>query len=96
MKHKHTPGPWAVLIDNDTIDIVSNAGTQSIPVADMMFDEVQTFAPVIDEAIANARLIASAPDLLEALIELADVSDDNLEEKIFARAVIAKATGNTP
>jgi hypothetical protein len=54
-----------------------------------------------DEAVANARLIAAAPDLLAALRELADVSRAYLEHMDAedlaaleaARAAIAKAEG---
>jgi hypothetical protein len=54
-------------------------------------------------ADANARLIASAPDLLEALQDLFDADmehvlmgdgkDDQIEAIAKARAAIAKATG---
>jgi hypothetical protein len=46
----------------------------------------------------NARLIAAAPDLLDALKNLVAQVDDNAwtrEEIADARAAIAKATGET-
>ena len=53
---------------------------------------------------ANARLIAAAPYLLETLERIADVIPDRLDHGIdvaiiqrcaaFARAAVAKATGN--
>lgn len=63
--------------------------------------------PADQELLANARLIASAPDLLEALIaaekklciaeQLLDLGEDDsidFESEILnARAAIAKATG---
>jgi hypothetical protein len=70
MTAKHTPAPWAVLDYDDEISIVGNAGTRSVPVADVMFDEIMTFAPMIEEAKANAHLMAAAPELLEALIAM--------------------------
>jgi hypothetical protein len=99
MTHAHTPGPWVVLSDDDRAVIVGNARTQSTPIVEILFDEIETFAPVIEEAIANARLIAAAPDLMAALERLVA----NLDEGDFisttriddARAAIAKAKGLT-
>jgi hypothetical protein len=45
---------------------------------------------------ANARLIAAAPDLLEALRGVVRVADRATVEFDAARAAIAKATGATP
>ena len=47
-----------------------------------------------DEAKANARLIAAAPDLLAALIDVVG-DDESLQNpwRVAARAAIAKATG---
>ena len=48
------------------------------------------------QTLANARLIAAAPELLEALKELCDVTDTNdYNEAAFfkAEAAIAKAEG---
>lgn len=42
---------------------------------------------------ANARLIAAAPDLLEALIGVVRVADRATDEFDAARAAIRKATG---
>ncbi len=55
-------------------------------------------------ALANARLISAAPDLLEALQaivkSLADQDDEGMiehaQQMIDARAAIAKATGEQP
>jgi hypothetical protein len=51
-----------------------------------------SFGGLSDETLANARLIASAPDLLAALERLAHpmADDDDLD---YAREVIAKAKG---
>lgn len=63
---KHTPGPWRV--DDDNAKNVRAGGvgglfvakTYAIPVEDNPDDAYNR------EQIANARLIAAAPDLLEA------------------------------
>lgn len=47
------------------------------------------------ECLANARLIAAAPDLLEALRLAERHCPVNSEAEILARAAIAKATGAT-
>ena len=89
---KHTPGPWRVEIDDspdaawawqwptivsDEYEVVGTEG---------MYGDLET-------DMANARLIAAAPDLLQALQEI--VRRDLLAGAIKhdARAAIAKATG---
>ena len=69
METKHTPGPWKAH------PIEMNCGTPYTPVAAKTL-----LAKVYSEAYgnhaeseANARLIAAAPELLEAAIELKDV-----------------------
>ena len=91
---KHTPGPWTIREPNGAGHGVS------IPEIGAWFGTM-AWAP---ETMANARLCASAPDLLEALEELrsavADLAQDeessvthceNLMRK--ARLAIAKARG---
>jgi len=94
---KHTPGPWVILLDDDAIEIVGNADERSVPVADIMLDEHTSFAPQMIEAVANANLIAAAPDLLEALENLLAVHEGQGGTKYhagdIARAAIAKAKG---
>ena len=49
------------------------------------------------EKVGNARLIAAAPDLLEALKRCKfDSLNMTLEDREFCRAAIAKATGEQP
>jgi hypothetical protein len=59
MSNGHTPGPW--IIDKEERWVIhepeGKSGTLVVP--EIYLDD--------DEAIANARLIAAAPDLLEAL-----------------------------
>ena len=63
MSAKHTPGPWQ--ISKKSIDaVVTDAGNY---VADCGLSIVIPD----DEQRANARLIAAAPDMLEALEEIA-------------------------
>ena len=56
---------------------------------------IADIAPVnngFDETLANAKLIAAAPGLLEALIEVVRISDRNHEAWDKAKAAINKAT----
>lgn len=98
MNSKHTPGPWKY--DFQSVDrewaIVTNP--YGLIVANVNADSRQT---------ANARLIAAAPDLLEALEQIMPSIEDNdsitasqirhvyADALNAARAAIAKAKGTT-
>jgi hypothetical protein len=102
--HTHTPEPWTCAEMNDwdgahVIDkhgrIIADCQGCDIPGA---HGEVGT-----DEAKANARLIAAAPDLLDALKtclselnQLAFLANDKLAKGAIKEgiAAIAKAEGN--
>lgn len=89
----HTPGPW--IVEGNT-----TTGTDSLLV---MSDDDYVVASVIaipDQShIANAQLIAAAPEMLDAgreIIEYWDCGDDteNLRAAIeMLRAAITKAEG---
>jgi hypothetical protein len=95
MNTQHTPGPWHTdgFVTKD-LDIISPDGR----IAMIDCDDCDA-----DTLEANARLIAAAPDLLDALLsiaeharEFADLEDSEtmvarMTDK--ARAAIAKATG---
>ena len=83
---KHTPGPWSV--GGPTEYAFQLSIEPSIGVVFGGGEEVQ----------ANARLIAAAPEMLEALDNAADALDsDNpdiqLRAAIVARAAITKVKG---
>lgn len=111
---KHTPGPWSVFIDdsgdqwtgwplsiyaeNEEDKTVVRTGGQWPYEWDAATSQV--------EAVANAHLIAAAPELLEALKEMLAEKDDYmrrnklgdpLRETVskMARAAIAKAEGRS-
>lgn len=93
---KHTPGPWT-LDDRGYKYIVSKSGNGYIT-RDVCRLDGSTMAALAQEA--NARLIAAAPELLEALELLVDnpyrdgiESDERLRR--IGRAAIAKAKGET-
>ena len=105
MKTTYTPGPWAV----STVPIQSSGGGcvchQIGPFSACIYDDWRPSERGFDSATlaANARLIAAAPELLEALrsilngsIRISDKRDDMLSEHdpkvISARAAITRAT----
>lgn len=82
----HTKGPWAVWMDFNVVAmdplrrLVANAGGATNNKDQERYHR---------ENLANARLIAAAPDLLEALKELAlaaDTAELLLREEYPARA----------
>lgn len=103
---KHTPGPWRVssesprIIQKDYRAIGSDAG---FLIASTMGHDNSGFYASEQEADANARLIAAAPELLEALTDAvidfdnwAAHEDNHPHEHLVvwvekARAAIAKA-----
>lgn len=93
---KHTPGPWVV--DGDVIrgDQQRNG---SISVASMLDVSYPYGRRAGESKHANARLIAAAPELLDALVEAAsgysEFSEGDCEILRKCRAAIAKATGET-
>ncbi len=99
--NKHTPGPWVVGEPNKG----PVAGTVPVHTADYMesYRAGQLVCSVYGTAAfsdANARLIAAAPDLLDALQKLVGyldgtVGDYHLENYALpaARSAVAKAIG---
>jgi len=101
MSAKHTPGPWQVN-SNFASQVCDCDGTSRgcAPIANM------SGTPA--ERKANARLIAAAPDLLEALREVekhlqsyvdaieygGGAASKSSERLASVRAAIAKATGD--
>ena len=82
-KLKHTPGPWRV----DHQVKRTTAGTQFIQVVDKDDVEVSYIYLYKDTAEANARLVAAAPDLLDALmhvVALLHATYDALDEYVAA------------
>ena len=98
MSTKHTPGPWKA------------AGELTKP-GDFLIKQDISDGPCYHigevwntngngENAANARLIAAAPELLDALRTLVQMTENVGEIERFlngpARAAIAKATGENP
>ena len=101
MNTKHTPGPWRLSTSNP-LAVNTSSAEMAIGIATTHGTDdsnYSSFFPSLEQAEANARLIAAAPELLDALQSLlARVSSDIIanqcwhEEQRAARAAIAKAT----
>lgn len=102
---KGTPGPWSVTGDPDSFSGVcveaEKEGIIHWVIADrigghILGEEYDDYS----EVEANARLIAAAPELLEALIRLSEAARDMhgyLEGAVSqAEDAIAKALGEKP
>lgn len=95
----HTPGPWNMEFDCDDggrrfFCILADNGT--LEGGNIILDGVDIEGETEAEQMANAMLIAAAPDLLDALKEIISgwVGWERVEE--IARAAIAKAEGHEP
>jgi len=95
----HTPGKWQIEDRNFVYVLDSESGTNRFWAglsAGFIGTGERTSA---EEIYANARLIAAAPDLLEALRSLMDdIGNDGIAcplSKNMALEAITKATGET-
>lgn len=104
---KHTAGPW-IIVDEGFLGIeIHSANARDLADAPMHYAIARDIGgrrhgdhfDDYREVDANARLIAAAPDLLEALERAVDRLEGAglfySEAAIRARAAIAKATGET-
>lgn len=103
----HTPTPWLVDFESDEFDskqsrlriIDGSEASLTHPQGRLTIAELNVcaFAPHMDEPLANARLIAAAPELLAALEWIVDdwekVTDRTLPDDHEVKAAIAKAKG---
>jgi len=85
---KHTPGPWNY--DRSGYSLYVNSGRELVTALSMDGKRLET-------SEANARLIAAAPDMLDALMDFVSYfghdNDNGLDEMLTnARAAINKAT----
>ena len=93
---KGTKGPWRV--SEKVGDFIHIRHDNNYPGAmSLNLAHITARASWSKEAEANARLIAAAPDLLEALQDALHAYDKHSEHSQwdFARAAIAKALGET-
>lgn len=109
MTAKHTPGPWYALRGQRNISIRHKTGDKLLPMVNVA--SVRGYFPTdcpYGSSEANARLIAAAPELLEAaklVLEWYEAEDNHSGTDFYQRmqmcrdsedairAAIAKATG---
>lgn len=82
---KHTPGPW--IATGTTVSEQASYGTGNRVVAECG----QSTNGETD--LANARLIAAAPELLEILKTICRANEFSLAMRVQAEKAIAKAEG---
>jgi hypothetical protein len=82
----HTQGNWTVHEQDGKLAVVADG----LPVICVL---VKQYDPAV--TMANAKLLASAPALLEALEGVVKIADRDTVEFIKARAVIARARGQS-
>ena len=101
---KHTPGPWSVLVNDEDLWLIEHENQQIAAVSGQFVADDYGNCPLEPEEMANARLIAAAPDLLEALTKLAlatssvGVGHISMNQRTAlkeARVAIAKAKGES-
>ena len=98
METKHTKGKWVAQplnsISNGWIDI--KIGKNTVTVYGDPIDPEYPNAEIIETLQANAKLIAAAPDLLEACVKMIEHYDRYLLSQndyyIEMKAAITKAT----
>ncbi len=95
--NRHTPGPWHLISVGDGPETLAVADATRTSLLTVVTEGRTYFAGVYEDA--DARLIAAAPDLLDALkdalccLEVCGKDYDYAVGK--ASAAIAKATGAT-
>ena len=109
---KHTPGPWEInwyecKMDKGDVEHAKSKGNLNAKVGDVLWRSPVSIGPCGSENShwggdlltveeADARLIAAAPDLLEALQYLIVAHGEQLDHAFqMAQNAIAKATGET-
>ena len=107
-QEKHTPGPWRVF-GRMTGKVISENGPGMVEICETGdFRDAELVPFNAERWNADARLIAAAPDMLEALRDVVSDLFLQIESRrgpkaasqypsiVAARAAIARATGEKP
>ena len=98
MKTEHTQGPWKAHVAHELLNVVTDS---VVTVDGLHVADVASYGASIATRNANARLIAAAPELLEALyaalpcVEESEEFDKPRGPKLSVtiRALLAQAEG---
>jgi len=93
MNAKHTPGPWIIHWNIGDFHRIIAANDPDMGFIGRVCDHAPTDGDMEAEAKANAKLIAAAPDILDALIRVRCYGDLGGPLADIADAAIEKATG---
>ncbi|MDU0699521.1 hypothetical protein Q8W87_05430 [Pseudomonas aeruginosa] len=86
-KQSYTPGPWDYWSGYNPVDeLEAQITTEDGDIV------IASYNRQIPEGEANAKLLAAAPELLEALVALVECEQTTPELWEAARSAIAKAT----
>lgn len=88
----HTPGPWKAYVGRRPSVYAEGYGNINLLTTRNGFQK-GTSPRGLEQAKADANLIAAAPELLEALKEMLDLYIWDSDASDRAKAVIAKAEG---
>lgn len=94
-KIKHTPGPWKVLATDSSVEVVAirEGSRLHAPICDLQADG---FTAKEERTLADAALIAAAPEMLSALREANEIIYRETGCTSFAAdQAIAKAEGRS-
>jgi hypothetical protein len=87
---KHTPGPWRMRTERS----IDRGTAYGIETCEADWKRTRSVVPPLYINEADARLIAAAPDMLEALEEVMSCEEnEQMRWAQKARAAIAKARG---
>ncbi len=74
---KHTPGPWKIEVSEHSIYVFAEDPAKQHP-----YKIIANFSTMENNGLENAKLIASAPEMLEALQAAKDLSDKYYSEQL--------------
>lgn len=90
----HTPGPWKHFRDHHANTPINSFSVMAVEgVICELNAEPENREGDLERQEANARLIAAAPELLEALERIAEHSSSEITQMV-AKAAITKAKGD--
>jgi hypothetical protein len=96
--NKYTKGPWHIGAGNGEGSVFADTGRTRLEQGGTTLYSICSVTLGWNDAedAANARLIAAAPELLEAIKDAIEIIEGTGLDASIQRAAIAKATGEQP